>query len=72
MADHAGHTPGMPMPPNAAKQSAPVKTDAATPSAPVKTDAATPSAPAKTDPHAGHDMGAAAKPTDPKKGADKK
>ena len=61
MADHAGHTSGMSMPPNAAKQSAPVKTDAATPSAP-----------AKTDPHAGHDMGAAAKPADPKKGADKK
>ncbi|MEO7962761.1 MAG: hypothetical protein ABIT38_02500 [Gemmatimonadaceae bacterium] len=61
MADHAGHTPGMPMPPNAAKQSTPVKTDAATPSEP-----------AKTDPHAGHDMGAAAKPAGPKKAADKK
>ena len=61
MTDHAGHTPGMPMPPSAAKQSAPAKTDAATPSAS-----------AKTDPHAGHDMGAAAKPADPKKGADKK
>ena len=61
MADHAGHTPGMPMPPNAAKQGAPMKTDAAPPSAP-----------AKTDPHAGHDMGAAAKPADPQKGADKK
>ena len=61
MADHAGHTPGMPMPPNAPKRSAPVNTDAATPSAP-----------AKTVPHAGHDTGAAAKPADPKKGANKK
>ena len=50
----------MPMPPDAAKQSAPAKTDAAAPSAP-----------AKVDPHAGHDMGAAAKPADPKQGADK-
>lgn len=61
MADHAGHTPGMKMPPDAAKQSAPAKTDAAAPSAP-----------AMADPHAGHDMGAGAKPADPKKAANKK
>ena len=61
MTDHAGHTPGMPMPAPAAK-----------PSAPAKTDPATPTTPAKVDPHAGHDMGAAAKPASPQQGADKK
>jgi hypothetical protein len=60
MADHAGHTPGMKMPPDAAEQGAPAKTDAAAPSAP-----------AKADPHAGHDMGGAAKPAE-QKAADKK
>ena len=60
MADHAGHTPGMPMPPDA-KQSAPAKTDATAPSAP-----------AKADPHAGHDMGGATKPADATKAAEKK
>ena len=60
MTDHAGHTPGMPMPPNAAKQGAPAKTDAAAPSAP-----------AKADPHAGHDMGGAAKPADATKATEK-
>ncbi len=61
MPDHAGHTPGMPMPNDAAKQSAPAKPDAEKQSAP-----------AKPDPHAGHDMGKSAKPGIPQKGTDKK
>lgn len=51
MQDHAGHTPGMPMKPDAKK-----------PSTPAKPDAVKPSTPLKPDPHAGHDMGKSGKP----------
>ena len=59
MTDHAGHTRGMPMPPDRAKESTSAKSDAATPSRP-----------ATADPHAGHDTGAAVKPADSPQGAD--
>ncbi|MEP7344219.1 MAG: hypothetical protein ABI877_03075 [Gemmatimonadaceae bacterium] len=61
MHDHAGHTLGMPMTSDAAKQSTPT-----TPNTAEK------KAPAKPDPHAGHDMGKSDKSGSSQKGVEKK